>query len=96
MTDARFAIDNGAAKRAIRPLAVGRANWLYVGGDRGVKTASVLLSICASATRHHLDPWEYLTNVRSALPTRSAGSDVTNLLADEWAKSRGEPHRRVG
>src|SRR5262249_60225649 len=50
--DSRFSIDNGASERAIRPLAIGRTNWLHVGGDGGLKTASVLLSVCASATRH--------------------------------------------
>ncbi len=54
--DARFAIDNGAAERTIRPLAIGRTNWLHIGGDGGLKTASVLLSVCAGATRHRLDP----------------------------------------
>lgn len=58
LTDARFAIDNGAPERAIRPLAIGRGNWLHVGGDRGLPTAAVLLSVCASARRHQLNPWE--------------------------------------
>ena len=82
LTDARFTIDNGAAERAIRPLAVGRHNWLHVGGDRGLTTALVLLRVCASATRHHLDPWAYLTNGLSELPVRSTGADLTNLLPD--------------
>jgi hypothetical protein len=56
LDDARFAIDNGASERAIRPLAIGRSNWLHVGGEGGLKTASVLLSVCASARRHHLNP----------------------------------------
>jgi hypothetical protein len=43
--DARFAIDNEAAERAIRPTALGHANWLQIGGDAGLATASVLLSI---------------------------------------------------
>jgi len=55
LNDARFVINNGATERAIRPIAVGRANWLHVGGDRGSKTAAVLPRVCASATRHHLD-----------------------------------------
>ncbi|HVK16344.1 MAG TPA: IS66 family transposase [Fimbriiglobus sp.] len=83
--DARFAIDNGAAERAIRPLAVGRSNWLHVGGDGGLKTASVLLSICASATRHSLAPWSYLSDVLDQLAVRSAGDDVGDLLPDAWA-----------
>jgi transposase len=82
--DARFTIDNNVAERAVRPLAVGRRNWLFVGGDGGLKTASVLLSVCASAKRHGLNPWVYLTDVLMQLALEPA--DVTNLLPDAWAK----------
>jgi hypothetical protein len=85
LNDARFAIDNGEAERAIRPLAVGRSNWLHVGGDGGLKTASVLLSVCASATRHRLNPWSYLRDVLDQLAARSANVDVSDLLPDAWA-----------
>ena len=88
LDDARFAIDNGAAERAIRPLALGRANWLHVGGDGGLKTASVLLSMCASATRHRLNPWSYLRDVLDHLAVRSAGADLTDLLPDAPAQVR--------
>jgi hypothetical protein len=87
LNDARFAIDNGAAERAIRPIAIGRANWLQIGGDGGLATASVLLSICASARRNRLDPWAYLTHVLSELPARAPGADLADLLPGEWASS---------
>ena len=86
--DARFAIDNGAAERAIRPLAVGRSNWLHVGGDGGLKTASVLLSVCASATRHRLDPWSYIRDALDRLAVRSAGADLSDLLPDAPVQAR--------
>jgi len=86
LDDARFSIDNGEAERAIRPLAVGRANWLQIGGDGGLKTASVLLSVCASATRHRLNPWSYLRDVLIQLAARSAGNVVNELLPDAWAQ----------
>ncbi len=89
LDDARFAIDNGASERAIRPLAVGRANWLHVGGDGGLKTASVLLSICASAKRHRLNPWSYLRDVLDQLADRSICDDVSVLLPDAWAGRHG-------
>ena len=90
LNDARFTIDNGGAERAIRPLAVGRANWLHVGGDGGLKTASVLLSVCASATRHCLNPWSYFRDVLEQLAVRSAGADVSDLLPDAWAKRHAQ------
>ena len=85
LDDARFAIDNGAAERAIRPLAIGRGNWLHVGGDGGLKTASVLLSACASASRHRLNPWSYLRDVLDQLVGRSVNDDMNDLLPDTWA-----------
>jgi transposase len=87
LDDGRFAIDNGAAERAIRPLAIGRANWLHVGGDGGLKTASVLLSVCATATRHRLHPWAYLREVLDQLVARSVGADLSDLLPDAPSSS---------
>lgn len=85
LTDGRLTIDNATAERAIRPLAVGRKNWLHVAGDGGWKSASVLLSVCAGATRHRLNPWSYLRDVLDQLAGRSAGDDVGGLLPDALA-----------
>jgi len=88
----------GATRRAVyqfRPIAVGRANWLQIGGDGGLPTASVLLSICASARRNHLNRWAYLTHVLTELPTHSAEADLTDLPPDVWAKASGQTQRRA-
>ena len=84
LADARFTIDNNVAERAVRPLAVGRKNWLFIGGDGGLPTASVLLSLCASAKRHGLNPWAYLTDVLTQMSAKP--TDLTPLLPDIWAK----------
>jgi transposase/uncharacterized coiled-coil protein SlyX len=96
VNDARFVIDNGAAERAIRPIAVGRSNWLQVGGDGGLATASVLLSVSAGARRNRLDPWAYLTHVLSELPRRPVRADLADLLPDGWAKVHGARRQRAG
>ena len=96
LDDARFAIDNGAAERAGRPIAVGRANWLHIGGDGGLGTASVLLSVCASAQRNRLDPWAYLTQLLSELAARAPGSDFSDLLPDSWGRPRAGPTSMAG
>jgi hypothetical protein len=88
LTDGRLAIDNGPAERAVRPLAVGRRNWLFVGGDGGLGTAAVLLSVCASAKRHGLNAWSYLRDLFDRLPAVPAGSDLSEFLPDFWAKTR--------
>ncbi|HUR49782.1 MAG TPA: transposase domain-containing protein [Acidimicrobiales bacterium] len=79
---------NNAAERAVRPLAIGRKNWLFVGGDGGLETASVLMSLCATAKRHGLNPWLYLKDLLDQLATKPA--DVTRLLPDAW-KNRHLP-----
>ena len=68
--------------QAIRPLALVRANWLHVGVEGGLTTASVFLSICASGMRHRLNPWSYLRDVLDRLAVRSAGDDLSDLLPD--------------
>ena len=87
VADGRLAIDNGPAERAVRPLAVGRKNWLFVGGDGGLATAAVLLSVVASAKRHGLNAWAYLRDLFDRLPALPAGADLSDLLPDVWAKS---------
>ena len=84
LDDARFTIDNNVAERAVRPLAVGRKNWLFVAGDGGLRTAAILMSLCASAKRHALNPWAYLTDLLDQLAAEPA--DVLHLLPDAWAK----------
>ena len=87
VTDGRLAIDNGPAERAIRPLAIGRRNWLFIGGDGGLSTAAVLLSACASAKRHGRNAWSYLRDLFDRLPALRAGSDLSPFLPDIWAKT---------
>ena len=61
-----------------------RKNWLFVAGDGGLRTAGVLMSLCASAKRHAINPWAYLTDLLDQFAAQPA--DVTPLLHDAWAK----------
>jgi hypothetical protein len=88
VTDGRVTIDNAAAEQAIRPLAVGRRNWLHLGGDGGLKPTAVLLSIAASVKRERINPWAYLKHVLTELPSRPPSTDLTDLLPDVWTRSR--------
>lgn len=87
LDDHRLAIDNGPAERAIRPLAVGRRNWLFIGGDGGLASAATLLSVVASAKRHGLAPWPYLRDLLTHLPARPPNADLSDLLPDRWRPS---------
>jgi transposase len=91
LTDGRLTIDNGPAEQAIRPLAVGHKNWLHLGGDGALRPTAVLLSITASIKRRGLDPWAYLKHVLTELPARPAGTDLADLLPDQWVRCTAGP-----
>ncbi len=91
VTDGRLTIDNAAAEQAIRPLCVGRRNWLHLAGDGGLQPTAVLLSVTASVKWHGLDPWAYPKHVLTELPARSACADLADWLPDRWAQSPAGP-----
>jgi transposase len=90
LEDGRLTIDNAPAEQAIRPLAVGRRNWLHIAGDGGLASAAVLLSIAASAKRHHVNPWTYVKDLHTQLPARTPQADLTDLLPDIWLASHAD------
>jgi hypothetical protein len=62
-TDGRLEMTNNAAERAIRPLALGRKNWLFAGADTGGDRAAVMYTIIQTARLNGLDPEAYLCDV---------------------------------
>ena len=71
---------------------VGRRNWLHVGGDGGLQSTAVLLSLAASVKRHGVNPWVYIKHVLTMLPARRPGADLADLLPDIWARSGAGGH----
>ena len=61
--DGRLAIDNNAAERAIRPLTLGRKNWLFCGSDGGGARAASIMSLLETAKLNGVDPEAYLRHV---------------------------------
>jgi transposase len=79
-----LAIDNNAAERALRAVAVGRKNYLFFGSDGGGATAAVLYSLVQTCKRLGIEPWRYLHEVLERLPTCPA-EQLGELLPDRWA-----------
>src|SRR5579863_3588426 len=63
LTDGRLEISNNAAERAIRPLALGRKNWMFAGSDSGGERAAAVYTIIETAKLNGLDPEAYLSAV---------------------------------
>lgn len=86
LDDGRLEIDNNAVERAIRPVAQGRANWLFVASERGGHAAAALYSLIESAKANSLNPYAYLRDVLTRLPVTKA-KDIDSLLPHVWQPS---------
>jgi transposase len=87
-TEAGFlAIDNNVAEREMKRIAIGRKNWLFVGSPQGGQTAAVLFSFTSTCHRLGVEPWAYLQDVLTRLPTTPA-EQRGDLLPDRWQAAR--------
>ncbi len=74
---------NNWVENRIRPIALGRQNWLFAGSLRAGKRAAAVMSLIQSAKLNDLDPYAYLRDVLERLPTQPA-SQVHELLPHAW------------
>jgi transposase len=63
LRDGRTCIDNNAAERSMRPMCLGRKNWLFSGSDSGGERAAAAYSLIETAKLNGLDPEDYLRQV---------------------------------
>ncbi len=83
-------IDNNPAERAIRPLAIGRKNWLFLGSEKSGEAAATLLSLVQTCRALKINPRNYLEDVCRRIMSHSANK-LHELLPDEWAKIQIAP-----
>ncbi len=82
-------IDNNAAERALKRVAIGRKNWLFAGHDAAAENHARLWTLIASAERHAVDPQRYLTSVLAKLPLlgpKPSPADLARFLPDVWKR----------
>ena len=83
LDDGAVPIDNNQVENQIRPWALGRSNWLFAGSLRSGKRASAIMSLIQSARMNGHDPYAYLKDVLTRLPTQKA-SQIEQLLPHHW------------
>jgi transposase len=83
LRDARIPIDNNAVERAIRPIALGRRNWLFAGSPRGGRAAATFFTLLESCRRNGHNPWLYMNDILTRLPT-TPRDQLHTLLPDVW------------
>jgi transposase len=94
LTEPELELDNNGAENALRPLAVGRKNWLVFGSPRGGAVACRLYSLVLSCRAVRLNPELYLDAVLRAVATTPA-SEIASLTPWAWAEAHPE-HRLPG
>lgn len=83
LDDGRLPIDNNWVENQIRPIALGRSNWLFAGSLRAGKRAAAVMSLLHSARINGLDPYAYISDVLVRLPLQPA-SRIDELLPHRW------------
>jgi transposase len=82
-TDGRLEMTNNAAERAVRPLALGRKNWLFAGADTGGDRAAAMYTIIQTARLNGLDPEAYLRDVIGRIAEHPINR-IDQLLPWNW------------
>jgi transposase len=81
--DGDLPADNNWVENQIRPIAIGRSNWLFAGSLRAGQRAAAVMSLLQSARLNGLDPYSYIKDVLTRLPTQPAGQ-IEELLPHRW------------
>jgi transposase len=81
--DPNIEIDNNRIENAIRPLALGRKNYLFVGSDQGGNRTAMMYSFFASCHAHNLNPLAWLTDVLNRMPNHPINK-IEQLLPHIW------------
>lgn len=79
LRDGRVCIDNAAAERAMRPIAIGRRNWTFAGSDAGGARAAAIYSLIETAKINGIDPEDYLRHMLERIADYPVGQ-VADLL----------------
>jgi hypothetical protein len=81
--DGQLPVDNNWIENQIRPIAIGRNNWLFAGSLRAGQRAAAVMSLIQSARMNGHDPYAYLRDVMARLPMQRANR-IQDLLPHRW------------
>jgi transposase len=85
-TNAMLQIDNNPVENAIRPVAIGRKNYLFAGSHEAAQRAAMVYSLFASCRLHQINPYDWLKDVLQRMHLYTT-SNIAELLPQNWKKS---------
>jgi transposase len=87
LEDGRVEIDNNPVENAIRPTAIGKKNWLFIGEAEAGQRSAILFTIIEACRSRGIDPQSYLREVLTRLPTLT-NRQIKDVTPEAWAKTR--------
>ena len=90
LTDGRIELDNNLVENAIRPTAVGKKNWLFMGEAGAGQRGAIIYTIVECCRRRKIDPYTYLRDVLSRLPSFT-NHQLPSITPAAWAKTASKP-----
>lgn len=82
-TDARLQIDNNLVENAIRPVAIGRKNYLFAGSHNGARRAAMQYSFLGTCKINNVNPFDWLRDILRRIPSHSVNK-LDQLLPNNW------------
>ena len=87
-------IDNNNAENTIRPTALGKKNWMFIGGAHTGQRSAIIYTVIESCRRRGICPHEYLTDVLTRLPNATT-SDIESLTPAGWAAVKASREKQA-
>jgi transposase len=87
-TDARLQIDNNPVENALRPLTIGRKNYLFAGSHEAAQRAAMIYSLFATCRLHNINPYDWLKDALTKMHLYST-SNIHQLLPQNWQRITG-------
>ena len=87
LEDGRVEIDNNLVENAIRPTAIGKKNWLFIGDAEAGEHSAIIYTVIESCRRRGLDPYAYLKDVLTRLP-HMTNRQIPEVTPEAWAKAK--------
>jgi transposase len=87
LADGRVEIDNNLVENSIRPTAIGKKNWLFIGDAEAGDRSAILYTVIESCRRRGIDPLEYLRDVLTRLPSMT-NWQIKDVTPEAWAKAK--------
>ena len=95
LEDGRIEIDNNLVENAIRPTAVGKKNWLFIGEAEAGDRSAIFFTLIEACRSRGIDPQTYLREVLTRLPTMT-NRQIKDVTPEAWAKAQtASPQRKA-